>query len=374
LKFGGFSAEIDLDNPELFDDFFNRVYAVNLLARHNVAASRESHKLGFDRKHKLFDLKVGSLVKRVDFRQSNSLNQESRSLFPKWTGPWRIKERLNYNSLLLENVEDPSLTTRSHVSHVQPYRTLPDSEKTLPPVMVPPTPEPAAEQEETTTRTPSPTPPQRPRRTIQRPARYLDKIDVYDRVPRAKVKFDRIRDAARHFFVCDVNADKPFQMSEDGHVQIFVDGACTANATDHPVGSVGVIFNLQDSRNIAARIIPPAHNNLSEIYAVLLGLHAAKQFHLTKVEIMTDSNLLVQTLNKWLPVWKRNGFKTAKNKPVKNLEYIKLIDLVASEFDSVKFTHVKGHSTSQLNALSDSFAVFASNSYTPQSFVQEFFP
>jgi ribonuclease HI len=94
--------------------------------------------------------------------------------------------------------------------------------------------------------------------------------------------------------------------------------------------------------------------------------------NLKKIEIVTDSNLIVMTMNKWLPVWKKNGFKTSKNKDVCNAEYIKLVDVLLQEFDSVRFVHVKGHGNSTLNNLSDSLSSFASHNYTLQTFSEEF--
>ena len=72
-------------------------------------------------------------------------------------------------------------------------------------------------------------------------------------------------------------------------------------------------------------------------------------------ELHTDSNYLRQGMTQWLARWKRNGWKTADKKPVKNAELWQELDAQRLRHD-VSFHWVKGHAGHELNERADELA------------------
>lgn len=74
-----------------------------------------------------------------------------------------------------------------------------------------------------------------------------------------------------------------------------------------------------------------------------------------KVQIRTDSNLLVRSMNEWMPKWKKNGWKTMQKQNVKNRDLLEKIDKLRA-FISVEFVHVRGHAGLHGNEKADRLA------------------
>lgn len=60
------------------------------------------------------------------------------------------------------------------------------------------------------------------------------------------------------------------------------------------------------------------------------------------MEIRTDSNLLVRSMNEWMPKWKKNGWRTSLGQGVKNKDLLERIDELRQQIN-VSFVHVNGH-------------------------------
>ena len=138
-------------------------------------------------------------------------------------------------------------------------------------------------------------------------------------------------------------ADLPF-------VEIFTDGACRGNPG--PGGWAALLRTGDKEREISGG---EAHttNNRMELRAAIEALNALKRP--CRVEIHTDSNYVRDGITKWIHGWKRNGWRTADKKPVKNAElWQELID--ASERHQVVWHWVKGHSGHPENDRVDALA------------------
>ena len=138
-------------------------------------------------------------------------------------------------------------------------------------------------------------------------------------------------------------ADLPF-------VEIFTDGACRGNPG--PGGWAALLRTGDKEREISGG---EAHttNNRMELRAAIEALNALKRP--CRVEIHTDSNYVRDGITKWIHGWKRNGWRTADKKPVKNAElWQELID--ASERHQVAWHWVKGHSGHPENDRVDALA------------------
>ncbi len=90
-----------------------------------------------------------------------------------------------------------------------------------------------------------------------------------------------------------------------------------------------------------------------EMTAVIEGLRALKRP--CEIELATDSKYVLQGLNDWLPGWKRNGWKTAAKKPVKNSDLWQLLEHETLQHQ-IDWRWVKGHSGVPDNEKADSLA------------------
>ena len=97
----------------------------------------------------------------------------------------------------------------------------------------------------------------------------------------------------------------------------------------------------------------PTTNNRMELTAVIEGLRA-----LTRpcaVTLHVDSSYVMNGMQKWLPGWKRNGWRTADKKPVKNVDLWQALDIEVARH-TVAWVWVKGHSGDPGNERADQLA------------------
>lgn len=86
---------------------------------------------------------------------------------------------------------------------------------------------------------------------------------------------------------------------------------------------------------------PETTNNRMELIAAIEGLAQLKRS--TKVALTTDSQYLRLGIQQWLANWKRNGWRTAAKKPVKNRDLWERLDTLAAQHE-IEWHWVKGHS------------------------------
>jgi len=122
----------------------------------------------------------------------------------------------------------------------------------------------------------------------------------------------------------------------------YSDGACSGNPGP---GGWGVLLQAKDGENIVKeRELSGGEavttNNRMELLAAINALETlAKPSALT---IVTDSTYVKNGVTGWIHGWKRNGWKTAAKKPVKNAELWQRLD-AAQERHDVSWEWVKGH-------------------------------
>ena len=90
-----------------------------------------------------------------------------------------------------------------------------------------------------------------------------------------------------------------------------------------------------------------------ELTAVIRALEALKSG--SSVAVHTDSQYVKNGIETWIHGWKRNGWKTADRKPVKNAELWRELDAMAARHD-VKWHWVKGHNGHPRNERADALA------------------
>lgn len=131
---------------------------------------------------------------------------------------------------------------------------------------------------------------------------------------------------------------------------MWTDGACKGNPG---VGGWGVLMRFGDHRKELCGGEPLTTNNRMELTAVIQGLRALSRP--CRVDLHVDSSYVMNGIQKWLPGWKRNGWKTSDKKPVKNAELWRDLDDEIARHQ-VSWTWVKGHSGDEGNERADQLA------------------
>ncbi|XP_043484670.1 proteoglycan 4-like [Leptopilina heterotoma] len=102
------------------------------------------------------------------------------------------------------------------------------------------------------------------------------------------------------------------------YTDVYVDGACCDNGGIRPRAGIGVWFGPEHPLNVSQRSTGRQTNNASEIEAATTAIKKAKRAGINQLRIKTDSKVLVQGIQEWVPKWQKNDWKTNENKPVKN--------------------------------------------------------
>ena len=139
-------------------------------------------------------------------------------------------------------------------------------------------------------------------------------------------------------------------------ITIYTDGACSGNPGVGGWGAVILGYNKEDIFLNGGNDYTT--NNRMELTATIMAL---KYFEDKKtITLITDSKYVKDGIQLWIENWKKNGWKTANKKKVKNKELWTELDLLTNEFD-IKWSWVKAHSTDKLNNEVDLIAREAAN-------------
>ena len=133
-------------------------------------------------------------------------------------------------------------------------------------------------------------------------------------------------------------------------VVIYTDGACSGNPGP---GGWGAILMSGTHRKELNGGEEETTNNRMELTAAIAALEALKRP--SDVELWTDSTYVRDGITKWLAGWKRNGWKTAAKKPVKNEDLWRALD-AATERHAIQWRWVKGHAGHPENERADELA------------------
>jgi ribonuclease HI len=133
-------------------------------------------------------------------------------------------------------------------------------------------------------------------------------------------------------------------------VEIYTDGACKGNPGP---GGWGVIIRAGAREKELSGGEPLTTNNRMELLAAIEGLNALTRP--CKVRLWTDSNYVRDGITKWIHGWRRNGWRTADRKPVKNAELWQALS-EAEAPHQVEWHWVKGHSGHPENDRADALA------------------
>jgi len=135
----------------------------------------------------------------------------------------------------------------------------------------------------------------------------------------------------------------------------YTDGACSGNPGP---GGWGVVLRaVQDGEILRERELSGGEalttNNRMEMMAAISALEALERP--ASITLVTDSTYLRDGITKWIHVWKRNGWKTAARKPVKNADLWQRL-AAAEARHRVRWEWIKGHAGHEENERADALA------------------
>lgn len=140
------------------------------------------------------------------------------------------------------------------------------------------------------------------------------------------------------------------EQDKNGTVTIYTDGACSGNPGP---GGWGVVMIFGDHRKEFCGGEPDTTNNRMELSAAIEALDGLKRS--CTIDLWTDSTYVREGITNWIKSWKKNGWRTAQKKPVKNAELWQRLD-VARERHDISWHWVKGHAGHPENERADELA------------------
>jgi len=138
---------------------------------------------------------------------------------------------------------------------------------------------------------------------------------------------------------------------------IYTDGACSGNPGP---GGWGALLIYDDHQKEIMEGAFDTTNNRMELTAAIEALNALK--HACFVTLHTDSTYVKDGITKWIDNWKKNGWRTAAKKPVKNADLWQLLD-EAVKLHEIEWCWVKGHNGDEGNERADELANIGLNNY-----------
>jgi ribonuclease HI len=133
-------------------------------------------------------------------------------------------------------------------------------------------------------------------------------------------------------------------------VEVFSDGACKGNPGP---GGWGALLRYGGSEKELCGGEANTTNNRMELMAVIQALETLKRP--CRVRITTDSQYVKRGVTEWMARWKRNGWRTADRKPVKNRDLWERMDRALSEHE-LEWRWVRGHTGHAENERADRLA------------------
>ena len=135
----------------------------------------------------------------------------------------------------------------------------------------------------------------------------------------------------------------------------YTDGACSGNPGP---GGWGALLIARDGAAVVkerelAGGEPDTTNNRMELMAAIMALESLTRP--SQIIVVTDSAYVKNGVTSWIHGWKRNGWKTADKKPVKNAELWQRLDLAQARH-TVEWRWIKGHAGHAENERADALA------------------
>ena len=132
---------------------------------------------------------------------------------------------------------------------------------------------------------------------------------------------------------------------------VYTDGACSGNPG---IGGWGVVILIPNEKPVYLHGgSNQTTNNQMELTAAIKVLQYFKEAQ--DIKFYTDSKYVMNGIESWIINWKKNGWKTASKKSVKNKEMWEALDVQISKH-SIQWQWVKGHAGNKYNEMADFLA------------------
>lgn len=145
-------------------------------------------------------------------------------------------------------------------------------------------------------------------------------------------------------------------------IQVFCDGGCRGNQNIENLGAWAFHMSYKEKEIERSGVVKNTTNNKQELLAVIKALKNIKTT-VIPIDIHVDSAYVFNGMNEWVKGWKKKGWKTSSNKPVKNVELWKELDRLVNKQKEVFFFKVKGHSDDEMNNYVDTLVNNAMDEY-----------
>jgi ribonuclease HI len=133
-------------------------------------------------------------------------------------------------------------------------------------------------------------------------------------------------------------------------VKIYTDGSCLGNPGR---GGWGAILIYKEHQKKISGSEKETTNNRMELKAIIESLKILKKS--AKIVLHTDSKYAMDGITKWIFSWKKNGWRTANRKLVKNSDLWQELDLEVVKHQ-IEWVWVKGHAGNHFNEIVDELA------------------
>ena len=137
---------------------------------------------------------------------------------------------------------------------------------------------------------------------------------------------------------------------ENDTIEMYTDGACSGNPGP---GGWGVLLRWREHEKEVFGGEIDTTNNRMELTAAIEGLNAPKRA--SQIDLYTDSTYVRDGITRWIHNWKKNGWRTASKKPVKNADLWQKLELALARHH-VEWHWVKGHAGHPDNERADALA------------------
>jgi ribonuclease HI len=136
-------------------------------------------------------------------------------------------------------------------------------------------------------------------------------------------------------------AESPVEQ-QPGEALVWTDGACSGNPGPGGWAAIVVPHDGGEAVELSGGEAVTTNNRM-EYTAALEGLRSLPAG--SRVCVVTDSQLMLNSMTTWIAGWKRKGWKTAGGQPVKNQDLVKALDAELGRHASVRWHWVRGHET-----------------------------
>ena len=129
-------------------------------------------------------------------------------------------------------------------------------------------------------------------------------------------------------------------------IKCYIDGSCIANGKKHAHAGYGVVFPEYPDFNMSEKLPGQQQtNNRAEYFAFIKALEQTMQIDPDGTRLLivyTDSQLLLNSVTKWMKAWKRAGWKKSDGKPLMNVDLLQKIDDSLGR-RRVSWHHIRAH-------------------------------